>query len=82
MIFECDKIKYMAVANKTITKTNIKAFEEAREAVIKLETLTRFLSPADLETLEILLDKKTVNLLSKSLAEIEKKKFEPIKKIL
>jgi len=72
----------MAVANKTITKTNIKAFEEAREAVIKLETLTRFLSPADLETLEILLDKKTVNLLSKSLAEIEKKKFEPIKKIL
>jgi len=82
LIFECDKIKYMAVANKTITKTNIKAFEEAREAVIKLETLTRFLSPADLETLEILLDKKTVNLLSKSLAEIEKKKFEPIKKIL
>jgi len=75
-------MKYMAIANKTITKTNIKAFEEAREAVIKLETLTRFLSPADLETLEILLDKKTVNLLSKSLAEIEKKKFEPIKKIL
>lgn len=72
----------MAIANKTITKTNLKAFEEAREAVIKLETLTRFLSPADLETLEILLDKKTVNLLSKSLAEAEKKKFEPIKKIL
>lgn len=68
--------------NKTITKTNIKAFEEARETVIKLATLTRFLSPADLETLEILLDKKTVNLLSKSLAEAEKNKFEPIEKIL
>jgi len=72
----------MAIANKTITKTNIKAFEEAREAVIKLETLARFLSPADLETLEILLDKKTINILSRSLAEAEKEKFEPIEKIL
>ncbi|PIR07475.1 hypothetical protein COY65_01945 [Candidatus Jorgensenbacteria bacterium CG_4_10_14_0_8_um_filter_39_13] len=75
-------MKYMAIANKTITKTNIKAFEEAREAVIKLETLARFLSPADLETLEILLDKKTINILSRSLAEAEKEKFEPIEKIL
>jgi len=75
-------MKYMAIANKTITKTNIKAFEEAREAVIKLETLARFLSPADLETLEILLDKKTINILSRSLAEAEKEKFEQIEKIL
>jgi len=72
----------MTVVNKTIIKTNIKAFEEAREAVIKLETLTQFLSPADLETLEILLDKETINFLSKSLAEAEKEKFEPIEKIL
>jgi len=61
---------------------NLKAFEDAREAVIKLETLSRLLTPADLETLEILLDKKTVNLLSKSLKEAEKGKITPIKSCL
>jgi len=66
----------------TITKTNIKAFEEARNAVIKLETLSRLLSPADLETLEIILDKKAINLLSKSFNEAERGKLEPIEKIV
>lgn len=66
----------------TITKTNIKAFEEAMDAVIKLETLSRLLSSADLETLEMLLDKKTVNLLAKSFEEAKKGKFEPIEKII
>ncbi|MEK7635797.1 MAG: hypothetical protein AAB405_01760 [Patescibacteria group bacterium] len=65
-----------------VTKTNIKAFEEARNAVIKLETLSRLLSPADLETLEIFLDKKTINLLAKSFKEADSKKFEPIEKII
>ena len=32
-------------------------FEEAREAIIKLETLSRFLSRAELETLELLFNK-------------------------
>ena len=66
----------------TITKTNIKAFEEARNAVIKLEILSRLLSPADLETLEIILDKKAINLLSKSFNEAERGKLEPIEKIV
>lgn len=70
------------MATATITKTNIKAFEEARNAIVKLETLSRFLSPADLETLEILLDKKIINLLAKSLKEAESKKLEPIEKII
>ena len=67
---------------KPSTDINLKAFEDAREAVIKLETLSRLLTPADLETLEILLDKKTVNLLSKSLKEAEKGKITPIKSCL
>jgi len=67
---------------KLSTDINLKAFEDAREAVIKLETLSRLLTPADLETLEILLDKKTVNLLSKSLKEAEKGKIAPIKSCL
>ncbi len=60
----------------------LKAFEEAREAVIKLETLSRLLNPSDLETLEILLDKKAVNLLSKSLKESDDKKYKSIEKII
>ena len=64
---------------KLSTDINLKAFEDAREAVIKLETLSRLLTPADLETLEILLDKKTVNLLSKSLKEAGRGKIKPIK---
>jgi len=67
---------------KLPTEINLKAFEGAREAVIKLETLSRLLTPADLETLEILLDKKTVNLLSKSLKEAEKGEITPIKSFL
>ena len=67
---------------KPSTDINLKAFEDAREAVIKLETLSRLLTPADLETLEILLDKKTVNLLSKSLKEAKKGKVTPIKSCL
>ncbi|MBU2578718.1 hypothetical protein KKA09_01195 [Patescibacteria group bacterium] len=67
----------------TIIKTKnieLKIFEEAREAIIKLETLSRLLPSSDLETLEILLDKKAVNLLSKSLKEAEKGKIKPIEK--
>ena len=72
----------MATAIKNRTKTDIKAFEEAREALIKLETLSKLLTPTDLETLEILLDKNAINIISKSLKEAEAGKLEPIKKIL
>ena len=75
---------WVLILKKTLStsKTNIKAFEEARNAVIKLETLSRLLSPADLETLEIILDKKAINLLSKSFNEAERGKLEPIEKIV
>ena len=57
-------------------------FEEAREAVITLKNLRKYLTQAELETLEILLDKNAVRQISKSLKEAGKGKFEPIKNIL
>lgn len=71
----------------TITKDKISVFqpqifEEAREAVITLKNLRKYLTPAELETLEILLDKNAVSQISNSLKEAEKEKFEPLKNIL
>jgi len=57
---------------------NPRVFEEAREAVIKLETLSRILTRADLETLELLFDKHAMTIIAKSLAEAEGGKYEPI----
>ena len=70
------------MTTETISKINIKAFEEARETVIKLETLSRLLTPTDLETLEILLDKRSFILLSKSLKEAKEGKTESIEAIV
>jgi DNA replication protein DnaD len=70
---------------RTTTKAktnNPKLFEEAREAVIKLETLSRLLTPAELETLEILFDKNATGLIAESLQEAAEKRYEPIAKIL
>jgi len=65
------------------TKTNNpRVFEEAREAIIKLETLSRILNPAELETLEILFDKHATAIIAKSLAEGERGKYEPIHSML
>lgn len=61
---------------------NPQLFEEAREAVIKLEILSRLLTPADLETLEILFDKHTTGLISRSIREAAQKRYEPIENIL
>lgn len=75
------------MANSTVTKERISSFhpeifEEAREAAITLKNLQKYLSSSELETLEILLDKKTVCQLSKSLKETKKRKLEPLEKIL
>lgn len=44
--------------SRTSTKpNNIDIFEEARETVIKLETLSRLLTRSELEALEILFNK-------------------------
>lgn len=75
------------MANSAVTKERISSFrpeifEEAREAAITLKNLKKYLSSSELETLEILLDKKTVRQLSKSLKEAKKGKLEPLEKIL
>lgn len=68
--------------NRTTTKSNNpRVFEEAREAVIRLEALSRVLTPAELETLELLFDKHAMAIISKSLQEAEKGKYEPIERI-
>jgi len=73
--------------NPTITKERtppfrLEIFEEAREAVITLKNLRKYLTSAELETLEILLDKKNVHQLSESLKEARAGKLEPFENIL
>ena len=70
------------MARATTKLNNPRVFEEAREAIIKLETLSRVLTPAELETLEILFDKHATGLIAKSLQEAEGRTYEPIARIL
>jgi hypothetical protein len=66
--------------NRTTTTkpNNPRVFEEAREAIIRFTTLSRVLTRAELETLELLFDKRTMATISKSLQEAERGKYEPI----
>jgi hypothetical protein len=77
-------MKPMAKASiKSKSKSsNLRVFEEAREALAKLVSLSRALTPSQLETLEILLDKRAPALIAKSMSEIERGKLQPIAKIL
>jgi len=70
------------MARAATKPNNPRVFEEAREAIIKLETLSHVLTPAELETLEILFDKHATALIAKSLQEAEGRKIEPIANIL
>jgi hypothetical protein len=72
----------MARTSAKLTNPNPRLFEEAREAIIKLETLSRVLTPAELETLEILFDKHATALIAQSLGEADQKRYEPIANIL
>lgn len=56
--------------------------EEAQEAVVRLSTLQKFLSPGDEETLTLLMDKKFMNHLGKSLSEVKKSKLSPLVSVL
>lgn len=56
--------------------------EEAREAVVRLSTLQKFLSPEDEETLALLMDKKFMDHLGKSLSEVKKAKLSPLTSVL
>lgn len=67
---------------RTATKANNpRVFEEAREAIIKPMTLCRVLTRAELETLELLVDKRAMTTIGKSLQEAEGGKYEPMTSI-
>ncbi len=76
------------MANTASTKildhsmVRIQVFEKAREAAITLLNLKDILTKSELETLEILLDKKFLSQLSKSLKEAKEGKLESLEKIL
>ena len=70
------------MARTTTKLNNPRLFEEAREAIIKLETLSRVLTRAQLETLELLFDKHATAIIAKSLQDAEGRKYEPIASIL
>ena len=57
------------------------AFEEAREAVVKIKTLKPLLSPKDTETLTVLMDKELISHLGRSLNEAKEGKVEPLENI-
>ena len=64
------------MSNSSIKINHPGVFEEAREAIIKLETLSRVLTPAELETLEILFDKHATAIIATSLQEAQRGKYE------
>lgn len=57
---------------------NLRVFEDARELIIKLDALSRHLTPEELETLAILFDKHATALIAKSLGEAEHRDLQPI----
>ena len=62
--------------------SNSRVFEESREAMIKLETLARVLTPGELETLEILFDKRATALIGASLQEARQGTYDSIDGLL
>jgi len=58
------------------------ALEEAKDAVTKLKSIRPFLTPADEETLGILIDKELVSNLSKSLSEAKRGEYESLESVL
>ena len=58
------------------------AFEEAREAVVKIKTLQPLLSSKEEETLSILMDKELLSHLKTSLNEAKNHQLEPLENIL
>lgn len=69
-------------ATTTQPTTSLLAFESAREAVTKLETLRPLLSRADEETIAILMDKKLLQHLDQSVCEARAGKLAPLARIV
>jgi hypothetical protein len=65
----------------TATPTRPYTFEKAREAVITLKTLKPALSPAELETLELLMDSEAVETIEQSVKEATAGQFEPLEQV-
>jgi len=63
-------------------RNNPLAFEEARESVTRLSALKPFLTSSDEETLSILMDKKLVGDLRRSLSNSQAGKVSPLRAIL
>ena len=70
------------MARASTKPNNPRVFEEAREAIIRLETLSRVLTRSELETLELLFDRHATALIAKSLQEAERRTYVPIANIL
>ncbi len=68
--------------NKISISSRFRIFEKARESALTLLALKEILTPSELETLELLFDKKSLNQISKSLEEAKQEKLEPIENIL
>ena len=66
----------------TLKSQNINAFDRAQEAVNVLSSVKSRLSAIDEETLSILIDKKLLGTLQKSLREASEDKLEPLTNIL
>jgi len=67
---------------RTKSPNNIKAFKEAREAVTKIQALVKYLTPGDLETLELLLDEKAISTIDQGRIEAKKGQLESIDKLV
>lgn len=72
----------MNTLNTSMQSGSFRALEEAREAVIKLGVLKPFLSPQDEETLALLMDKKLMTHLERSMNEASAGQLEPLENIL
>ena len=66
----------------SLNRHNPLAFEQARESVVRLFTLKPFLASADEETLSILMDKKLVGDLHRSLSDSNSGKVSSLRGIL
>lgn len=72
------------MATRTAKRSiNPLALEEAKDAVTRLKSIKPFLTPADEETLGILIDKELVSTLSKkSMNEFKRGEYEPPESVL
>lgn len=59
----------MSLVQQNITTQDSLIFEKTRESVIALKKMVQFLTPAQKETLETLMDPQTMNQLEESLTD-------------